>query len=414
MAGYPLRGLRVVELTWFIAGPLVGRWLADQGADVVKVETPTRVDPARGVPPFPAEVPREARTVEMSGWFNSYNAGVRSVALDLATEPGLEMLRGLVAESDIFLENFTPGTVERWGLGYDGVRALRDDIVMVRMPLVGSEGPRAGLAGGGNHLTALGGLMSRSGPLGGDPSPVGPRGILPDHATNPLNATIAILAALRHRRRTGRGQLIEIPQLESVAGVMGPALVEHQLTGVVRGVEGNRSPAASPHNAYRCRDGSDGRERWVALAVHADDEWGALTGALGERALADPRFADASGRKTHEEEIDALLSAWCGSRGQEEALAALRQAGVPCAPVRDGEDLLADPQLAGRGHYSRPPHEGVRTPPLARLGFRIEGALHGPRASAPHLGEHTAEVLSEVLGLGAPELEERARLGAFG
>ena len=205
MAGYPLRGLRVLELTWFIAGPLVGRWLADQGADVVKVETPTRVDPARGVPPFPAEVPPQARTVEMSGWFNSYNAGVRSVALDLATDSGLEMLRGLIAESDVFLENFTPGTVERWGLGYDGVRALRDDIVMVRMPLVGSEGPRAGLAGGGNHLTALGGLMSRSGPLGGAPSPVGPRGIMPDHATNPLNATIAILAALRHRRRPGAG-----------------------------------------------------------------------------------------------------------------------------------------------------------------------------------------------------------------
>lgn len=414
MAGYPLRGLRVVELTWFIAGPLVGRWLADQGADVVKVETPTRADPARGVPPFPAEVPPPARTVEMSGWFNSYNAGVRSVALDLATDSGLGMLRGLIAESDVFLENFTPGTVERWGLGYDGVRALRSDIVMVRMPLVGSEGPRAGLAGGGNHLTALGGLMSRSGPLGGAPSPVGPRGIMPDHATNPLNATIAILAALRHRRRTGRGQLIEIPQLESVAGVMGPALLEHQLTGVVRGVEGNRSPAASPHNAYRCRDGSDGRERWLALAVHTDDEWVALSGALGERALADPRFAGASGRKAHEEEIDAALSAWCGSRAQEEALAVLRQAGVPCAPVRDGEDLLADPQLASRGHYSRPPHEGVRTPPLARLGFRIEGALHGPRASAPHLGEHTAEVLSEVLGLGAAELDERARGGAFG
>ena len=414
MAGYPLQGVRMVELTWFIAGPLVGRWLADQGAEVIKIETPTRVDPARSVAPFPAEVPPEARTIEMSGWFNSYNAGVRSVALDLSTEPGLELLRRLIAASDVFLENFTPGTVERWGLDYEGVRTLRPDIVMVRMPLVGSVGPRSGLAGGGNHLTALGGLMSRSGPLGGDPSPVGPRGIMPDHATNPLNATIAILAALRRRRRTGRGQLIEIPQLESVAGLLGAELLEHALTGVVRGVEGNRSPAAAPHNAYRCLDGGDGRERWVALAVHDDSEWRALAEAAGERSLDDPRFEGAAGRKAHEEELDGVISAWTGSRALEEVLGALRGAGVPCAPVRDGFDLLHDPQLASRDHYVRPPHRGVRSPPLARLGFRIEGARHGPRDSAPHLGEHTAEVLSEVLGLGAAELRDRERRGAFG
>ena len=381
---------------------------------MIKIETLTRVDPARSVAPFPAEVPPGARTVEMSGWFNSYNAGVRSVALDLSTEPGLELLRRLIAASDIFLENFTPGTVERWGLGYEGVRALRDDIIMMRMPLVGSEGPRSGLAGGGNHLTALGGLMSRSGPLGGDPSPVGPRGIMPDHATNPLNAAIALLAALRRRRLTGRGQLIEIPQLESVASVLAPELLEHQLTGTVRGVEGNRSPAAAPHNAYRCRDGSDGRERWIAIAVHDDAEWHALAAAAAGGALADPRFADARGRKAQEEELDARISEWCRPRPLEEVLAALRAADVPCAPVRDGQDLLDDAQLASRDHYVRPPHRGVRTPPLARLGFRIEGALHGPRDSAPHLGEHTAQVLSEVLGLGEEELTERSRLGAFG
>ncbi len=414
MPGHPLSGLRVTELTWFIAGPLVGRWLADQGAEVIKIETPTRVDPARGVAPFPAEVPPRARTVEMSGWFNSYNAGVRSVALDLATGPGLDLLRRLIAESDVFLENFTPGTVERWGLGYEGVRELRPDIIMVRMPLVGSEGPRSGLAGGGNHLTALGGLMSRSGPLGGDPSPVGPRGIMPDHATNPLNATIAILAALRRRRLTGRGQLVEIPQLESVAGLLGPELLEHQLTGVVRGVEGNRSPQAAPHGAYRCRDGADGRERWIALAVHDDAEWRALCGAADEPALSDPRFAGAPGRKAHEDELDALLAAWAEARGAEEVLAALRGAGVPSAPVRDGRDLLDDPQLTSRDHYVRPPHAGVRSPPLARLGFRIEGAHHGPERSAPHLGQHTALVLSEVLGLGEAEITERSRLGAFG
>ena len=414
MAGYPLAGVRVVELTWFIAGPLVGRWLADQGADVIKIETGTRIDPARGVPPFPAEVPPPARTIEMSGWFNSYNAGVRSVALDLASEAGVELLRGLIAASDVFIENFTPGTVERWGLDEAGVRALRPDIVMVRMPLVGSEGPRAGLAGGGNHLTALGGLMSACGPLGGDPSPVGPRGVMPDHATNPMNATIAVLAALHRRRRTGRGQLIEVPQLESVASVMGLALVEHALTGAVRGVQGNRSPAAAPHNAYRCRDAGDGRERWLAIAVHDDREWRALVEAAADPALDDPRFARAEGRAAHEDELDTLVGAWTRGRVAEELLQALLAAGVPCAPVQDGADLLADEQLRHRGHHERPPHAGVRSPPLARLGFRLGGAEHGPRRSAPHLGEHTAEVLEEVLGLDAPALRESARQGAFG
>ena len=414
MAGYPLAGVRVVELTWFIAGPLVGRWLADQGADVIKIESGGRLDPARGVPPFPAEVPPLARTIEMSGWFNSYNAGVRSVVLDLSSAAGLELLRGLIAASDVFIENFTPGTVERWGLDYTGVRELRPDIVMLRMPLVGSEGPRAGLAGGGNHLTALGGLMSACGPLGGEPSPVGPRGIMPDHATNPLNAAIALLAAIHHRRRTGRGQLIEIPQLESVAGVLGPALVEHALTGVVRGVQGNRSRAAAPHDAYRCRDGEDGRARWIAIAVHDEAEWRALLDVASEDALADARFASAEGRAAHEDELDALLGGWARGRAVEELVPALLASGVSCAPVQDGADLLADEQLRHRGHYERPPHAGVRSPPLARLGFRLAGAEHGPRRSAPHLGEHTAEVLGEVLELDEAALRERADRGAFG
>ncbi len=381
---------------------------------MIKVESGARIDPARGVPPFPAEVPPPARTIDMSGWFNSYNAGVRSVALDLSTEAGLELLRGLIAASDVFIENFTPGTVERWGLDYAGVRALRPDIVMVRMPLVGGEGPRAGLAGGGNHLTALGGLMSACGPAGGEPSPVGPRGVMPDHATNPLNATIAALAALHRRRRTGRGQLIELPQLESVAGVMGPALVEHALTGGVRGVRGNREPGVAPHNAYRCRDDEDGRERWVAVAVRGDEEWNALVRVADRPALAAPRFATAEDRVTHQEEIDRLLGEWTRETDAEQVVGELLAAGVPCAPVQDGEALLADEQLRHRGHYERPPHEGVRSPPLARLGFRLADAAHGPRRSAPLLGEHTADVLGEVLGLGVEALHEQADRGAFG
>ena len=358
----------------------------------------------------------------MSGYFNSYNSSVRSVTLNLGHDRGVELLRALIATSDVLIENFTPGTMERWGLGPDEVRTLRPEIVMVRMPLVGSVGPRAGIAGGGNHLAAMGGLMSVCGPEGGEPSPVGPRGILPDYATNPMNASIALLAALHARRRTGRGQLIEIPQFESVANVMGPALLECALTGTVRGVAGNRSARSAPHNAYRCRDGDGDRQRWVAIAVRTDDEWramasemtGEMTGETG-RALGpeDGRFATLADRKAHERELDALIERWTLRRTADEVVTVLQAAGVPAAPVRDGFDLLEDEQLRYREHYARPVHEEVRTPPLNRLGFRLGAASHGPVTAAPLLGEHTDQVLGKVLGLSPTEIAAARESGAL-
>lgn len=408
---FPLRGLRAVALTWHIAGPLVGRWLADQGAEVLKIETRHRPDPGRASGPFPPEVPPERRSANMAGWFNSFNCGVHDVTLDLTKTKGVELLRELVAKSDILVENFAPGTLDKWGLNYEGAKALKQDIIMISMPLVGSVGPRAGLSGGGNHITGLSGLSYICGVEGGEPAPVGPRGVYPDYGPNPLYGSIALMAALYHRQQTGEGQHIEIAQFESLATMTGTALLEYAANGTNQTRMGNRSRHAAPHNAYRCLAG--GRERWCAIAVETDGQWRALSRVVGdERLTLDPRFATLAGRKAAEDEIDRIVESWTSKRTVEDVVETLQAVGVPSAPVNDGFDMLRDPQLLYREHFRSLPHPEVGDIlPIFRLGFRLEKGLLGPTAPSPLLGQHTNDVLSDVLGLPDADLRE---LGAAG
>ncbi|MFN8532000.1 MAG: CoA transferase [Dehalococcoidia bacterium] len=408
--GLPLSGLRAVVLTWHIAGPLVGKWLADQGAKVIKVESASRPDPGRMVGPYPPEIPPAARTLDMGSWFNSFNSSVQDITLDLTNPAGVRLLRALVAQADVLVENFAPGTLDRWGLDWAGATALRPDLIVLSMPLVGRVGPRSGLSGGGNHLTGLSGLSSICGMEGGDPAPVGPTGIFPDYGPNPLNATIALLAALDFRQRTGEGQHIEIAQFESMVTTTGPALLEFAANGTVQTRMGNRSPSAAPHNVYPCRP--DDKPRWCAIAVETDAQWRALADVAGLPNEA--RYSTAEGRKGAERELDRLITTWTEDRTVEEIVTTLQGVGVPAAPVQDGADLLRDVQLVHRGHFQWLPHPalGVRIP-LTRLGFRLTETPVGPVAPAPLLGEHTDAILSGVLGLSDSEIDGLHKSGAL-
>lgn len=412
-AEFPLHGLRAVELTWHIAGPLVGRWLADQGVDVLKIETRLRPDPARGSGPFPPEIPPEARTINMAGWFNSFNNGTRDVTIDLTKPEGVELLRALVAKSDILVENFAPGTLDKWGLDYEGAKKLKPDIVMISMPLVGSVGPRAGLSGGGNHITGLSGLSYICGAEGGAPAPVGPRGIYPDYGPNPVYGSIALMAALYHHQQTGEGQHIEIAQFETLSTMTGSALLECAANGTNQIRMGNRSRYAAPHNAYECRP--EGRPRWVAIAAETDEQWPALARAMGREDLAsDASLATARGRKAAEVRLDTALAVWVSNKRVNDVVETLQAAGVPAAPVNDGYGLLEDPQLRFRGHFRTLTHPevGDRMPHF-RLGFRLERGELGPVEPSPVIGQHTNEVLRDVLGLSESRIQQLETAGAL-
>lgn len=399
-----LTGLRVIELGWYIAGPLAGKILADQGAEVLKIESALRPDPARYVGPFPPDVPLPERTLEMATWFSLFNSSVKSIALNLADPRGLDLLRGLVAQADVLIENFAPGTMERWGLDYAGAAALKPDIIMVRMPLVGSAGPRAGLSGGGNHLTGFSGLQYLTGLEDGEPSPVGPRGIYPDYGPNPLHAVIAVLAALNRRSQTGKGQEIELAQFESMVTVNGTALLEYAANASVEGRMGNRSRWAAPHNIYRCRDTNE-LDGWCAIAVETDDQWNALAHVIGPDTLAaNARLRDVAGRKAAEDDIDREIERWTAARDVDEVVETLQAAGVMASRVAGPVDLLRDPQLAHREQYRYLPHPAMDRLPLNRLGFRFEKLGMGPLTSSPLLGQHTDESLASVLGLSADEI----------
>jgi benzylsuccinate CoA-transferase BbsF subunit len=395
--------IRVVEFGGYAAGPVVGKHLGNYGADVIRVESRKRLDGFRShYPPFKDNVPG----IERAGIFNYFNDGKRSVALNLKTERGLELARRLVERSDVVIENFTPGTMERLGLGYKHLAELNQCLVMLSTCNQGQTGPRATQPGFGSQLTSLSGFTHLLGEP--DRTPVLLYGPYIDYIAVGYG-TIAVLAALVQRRRTGRGAHIDLSQYEAGLQFLAPAMLDYFVNGRVASRQGNRHPSAVPHGVYPCR----GEDRWVALSIWDDAEWRAFASALDDAAwINDARFRTLLGRKAHEAEIDQCVAEWSAERERDDVVALLRTAGLRAAPVNSMADLFSDPQLTartwkpvdhpvlGRVHVMAPPFHLRATPP------RVERA-------APLLGEHTREVLTEVLGLPDSELDALEREGVL-
>jgi benzylsuccinate CoA-transferase BbsF subunit len=397
----PLRGIRVANFGWVWAGPVAGQTLAFLGAEVYKIESRARIDINRTLPPFAEGVRDPDRSLQNhAGW-----AGNGSVTLNLKKPEGVALAKQLVATCDAAVENFGPGAMEELGLGYDVLRAVKPDIVMLSMPAAGLSGPMKKVRTYGLSLTSLTGLDSVTGYAGGAPVP------MENAFSDPYNGIMgafAVMVALRHRQRTGVGQHIDFSQQEAIMQLAGPAFMDYALNKRVGGTMGNRHPLGvdAPHGVFPCA----GDDRWISIAVTSQQEWQRLTAAMGapEWARA-PDFADSRSRVANSDALHERIAAWTAAFDDRELAQRLQQHGVAAAPVLNVADLLHDPHYKARGTFIEVQHP---------LGFHetIYGAYVKTSRSevevrpGPAIGQDNDRVFLELLGL--PEERYRALIDA--
>jgi len=399
-----LRGVRIADFCWAGAGPFCTKLFSDFGAQVLKVESSTRIDPVRAGGPHKDGI----AGINRSGYFASRNSGKCSVTIDLKTDQGRQLALRLIARSDVVTNNFGPGVMQRLGLGYDDAKMVKPDIIHLSMPMYGQDGPLAALLGVGMTISAVTGLLWMT--AYGSDDPVGPGTHYPDHVANPYHAAFAILAALRHRRQTGRGMRIDLAQVESTVNFMGPAIVEYESTGREPRQVGNRSLSDAPHNLFRC----DGDDTWCAIAVQDDRQWLALTEAMERPDLgADISLRSAKQRLERVDALEQAVSAWTTQRSVAEVVERLQQAGVAAAPVARSDDLLLrDEHLAARACWQQVDHPEVGATTFTSPPFLVDGQ-RVKLARPPLMGEHTDQVLREVLGCADDEIEQLRERGVL-
>ena len=389
-----LEGVKVVEFAAYAAGPGITKYLADHGATVVHVESRARPDGFRvNYPPFKDNIPGLNR----SGCFSIFNNGKLAVTLNLKTEAGLALGKRLVAWSDVVIENFTPGTMNRLGLGYETLKTVRPDLIMLSTCNQGQTGPHADHSGFGTQLSSLAGFTHLTGYPGGPPMIL--YGPYIDFVAVAFGL-VAVAAALDHRRRTGQGQYIDLSQYETGLQFTAPALLDARINGRVATRMGNRSPAAAPHGAYPCR----GQDRWCVLSVWSDEEWERLVVAMGSPPWAtDPRFLALSGRKQHEADLDRLIGEWTRELDPDELMGRLRARGLRAGAVRTMPEVFTDPQLVHRGIWRAIEHPEMGRHHYKAPPFILRKSPATPTRPAPCLGEHNREVFVDLLGI--PEAE---------
>ncbi|CAN5409866.1 CaiB/BaiF CoA-transferase family protein [soil metagenome] len=391
-----LSGIRIVDFTWVGAGPFLTKPLADQGADVIKIESSTRTDPIRSMSPFA----RGVRGVNRSGYFANRNSSKRSITLDLKSDAGKQIALDLIEDSDVVANNFTPHTLDRLGLGYRDAQARRADIIYLEMPMNGSTGPYSGHRGYGLTIAAAGGFLELSGYP--DRPPVGTGTNYPDHVPNPLHGAIAVLAALHHRDRTGEGQHIELAQLASTANVIGPALVAAELAEPETRT-GNKDPGVLWQDVVPTL----GEDRWCAITIRDEVDLGTLAKILD---LPDTALSTTHGADT----IAELISAATRGRDNVDLASELCQAGVAASPVHDARDLLTDPQLTHRRHWVTLEHPEMGPTVYDAPPYRSAGTSAALRGPAPLLGADTWAVCRDVLGMSRDRFDELHARGVFG
>ena len=389
-----LDGIRVVEAATLFAAPLAGMLLGDFGADVIKIEHPTRVDAARGHGP----------SKDGAGlWFKTLARNKRLITLDLSAPEGAALFLRLAERSDVVLENFRPGTLERWGLGWDELSAVNPRLVLARVSGFGQTGPSARRPGFGTLAEALSGFAS----LNGEPAgpPLLPPLALADGVAG-LATAFSILAALRAREQTGRGQVVDTSLIEPLLALLGPQVTAYDLLGELQPRTGNRSSHNAPRNVYRTADDS-----WVAVSASADSIAARVLRLVGRPDLVEePWFATGSGRVAHVDEIDEAVAAWIGERDRAEVLAAFEAAEAAIAPIYDARDVLADRQLEAIGAILSIDDVELGPIKMSNVISRLSETPGEVRHPGGRHGEHTASVLGE-LGIGPDELARLRRDG---
>ncbi|MDF2704962.1 MAG: CoA transferase [Nonomuraea muscovyensis] len=375
-----LAGLRVIDAATLFAGPSAAMMLGDFGADVVKIEHPRRGDPSRG----------HGASVEGVGlWWKTLSRNKRAAAVDLSRPEGQRVLRRLAERSDVLVENFRPGTLERWDLAPADLLELNPRLIVARMTGFGQVGPMAGRPGFGTLAEAMSGFAAMTGEPDGPPTL--PPLALADGIAG-LAMSYAVMVALHARERTGRGQVIDMAIIEPILGLLGPQMTAYRALGVVPPRTGNRSSSNAPRNTYRTRDG-----RWLAVSTSAQPIAERVVTLVGRPDLvAQPWFATGSGRVRHVDELDEAVAAWIAERDADEVIARFEEAQAAVAPIYDVTDIAEDPQYAALGTFLDVPDEELGTVTMQNVLFRLSDTPGEVRWAGRRLGRDTDEVLGEL------------------
>ncbi len=397
-------GLTILAFCWAVVGPLTMKFFADHGATVIRVETRNRPCTMRSSAPYKDNVPNYNK----GGYFNYYNSNILSLSLNMTLPEAREIAKRLAVECDVFMENYTPGVIEKWGLGYEELKKLRPDIIMLRQSGYGSWGPYAKLPAFGMVLVPIAGLPNFIGWPGKEPLPVGVSAYT--DCISPRFATAALIAALDYRKKTGKGQLLDLSQFEAAIYFLAPAVLDYDVNEREPERIGNSSPDAAPHGVYPCQ----GDDRWCTIAVSDDEEWRDLCREMGRPEYAeDPRFDTLANRKKNEVELNKLLGDWTVDLTAEEVMTRLQAAGVPAGVVKNTADMYNDPQLRKRNIYW--PMEHSEMGMFTHLGQSFELSKTPAQAYSPSplLGEHTEYICTRLLGMADEEFIDLMQKGVF-
>ncbi len=419
-----LEGIKVADFSWFGAGPICAENLGRYGATVVRVESEAHLDGLRSVAPFAMQpcpacegkcckeclnAGRVTKTgYNVSGYFNNYNANKYGVTINLSTEMGKEIARKLIAWCDVFITNQTNRMVDRWAFGFDELKKINPNIIAAYQPMQGFDGPHKDFFGFGAVLNAITGYNHLSGFPNRPPMGIGTN--YPDYVINPGHTLIAILAALRHRKKTGEGQCVELAQIESVVSTLGPVVMDYNANGNNQIRKGNRLSYASPHGAFRCADiewEKQPMDRWVAFGIFNDDQWRALVEAMDSPAWAsDAKFATFDARKQNEDDLEANITDWTRDKAPHDAMALLQSKGIPAGVVQNARDVHEDEHIKARDYleYLDHPETGV----MAYDGspFKMSKTPGKLTTPAPTIGQHNEYVCKDLLNMTDDEIAE--------
>jgi benzylsuccinate CoA-transferase BbsF subunit len=391
----PLHGYRVLDFGWVLAGAIPGMVLADMGAEVIKVESRQRLDYMRMGRPIIGDQPDP----EQHPMFHNVNRNKLSITLNTIHQQAVELARKLVARCDVVIENFSPGVMDRLGLGYEDLRQIKPDLIMASISSTGQTGPLRDLRAYAPSIGALAGLDSTLGYEEG--RPLGLKHAYGD-ICGALHTVFAIVAALYQRQRTGRGQYIDLAMLRATVATQGLGLMEYIMTGRVMQPRGNYDPTMAPYGNYPCA----GEDRWVSIAVATDEEWQGLKAALGSPAwTSDPKFASRYGRLKHRHELDQHLAQWTAGRSAETVTERLQSHGVAAVPVMGAEERLFNSHFRERGLYADIDHPSLGAEPIFNLMWNLSQTPSAIRRHAPLMGEHNQQVFCEILGMSAQEVK---------
>lgn len=396
-------GIKVLDFTWVIAGPLSTKYLSDHGATIIRVEYRAHPCHVRTSPPWTSG----ALEIDHSAYFALYNANKLSLSLNTNHPRAKEVLKRLVSWADIVAENFVPGIMERWGLGYEDLKKIKPDIIMYRAAGYGQTGPYSSLKGTGVNFVGPSGFAHLTGWAGREPcQPYGPY----TDVIAPKFGASMLIAALDYRRRTGKGQMLDLAQYEAAINFLVPPLLACVSSGNITDKRGNLDSLACPHAAYPCRD----EDSWCVIAVSTGEEWKDFCCVIGNPALSnDERFVTLAARKENETDLDKLVAEWTIQHTAEEITVLMQKQGVPAFKVQTCKDLYEDPQLSHRGHFVHLDHKIMG--PITHLNqpFKLSKTPAEIKRPAPCLGQDTEHVCLDILGMSQSEFDELLIDGVF-